>query len=96
MNKICVEPDTLINLSKVLKNQNTRLLEIVSDITNITSKYEDMLISDAGELFKKTIIKDQEDEKNKILLNNVDIGDRLLSFANIYQETNDKIKELVS
>ena len=95
MSKIVVDANTLIELSKSVKDNNEKLLNIVNNIKNTTIKYNNMLISDAGELFKDIMIKEQEKEQEKIILNNQIIADKLSSFGIIYSDTDKKIGDLM-
>ena len=95
MNKVNVTAVTLSDLSNVLKTENEKLLDIVSNISQTTIDYEAMLISDAGELFRSFMVQEQEKEKNKIIKNNEEIADKLFDFSNIYTETKDRIGDLV-
>ena len=91
MDKIKVESTTLVELSAKVKSENDKLLQIVSDIKNMTINYQDMLISDAGKLFCDVVVKEQENMAKEILQNNLDIADKLTSFSEIYDDTNTKI-----
>ena len=95
MSRVNVVADTLSELSNTLKVENEKLLEIVSNIANETINYEDMLISDAGELFRRFMIEEQEKEKNRILLSNQEIADKLLDISNIYRDTDVEIGGLM-
>lgn len=95
MSRVNVVADTLSELSNTLKVENEKLLEIVSNIANETINYEDMLISDAGELFRRFMIEEQEKEKNRILLSNQEIADKLLYISNIYRDTDVEIGGLM-
>ena len=95
MDKVYVTAETLSDLSNVLKTESEKLLDIVSNISQATINYEEMLISDAGELFRSFMVHEQEKEKNKIIKNNEEIADKLLDFSNIYIETKDRIGDLV-
>ncbi len=95
MDKVSVTAETLSDLSNVLKTESEKLLDIVSNISQATINYEEMLISDAGELFRSFMVQEQEKEKNKIIKNNEEIADKLFDFSNIYIETKDRIGDLV-
>ena len=95
MDKVYVTAETLSDLSNVLKTESEKLLDIVSNISQATINYEEMLISDAGELFRSFMVQEQEKEKNKIIKNNEEIADKLFDFSNIYTETKDRIGDLV-
>ncbi len=94
MGKITVDTGTLLKLSDKVKKNNNKLLSIVTDIKDMTVYYNDMLISDAGELFKEVVIKEQEQEQKKILENDQLIAEKLSSFAKIYGEAFSKIERM--
>lgn len=95
MDKLLVSYNTLKDLSEFLKQENEKLYDIVENIKNVTIQHHDMLISEAGELFGKYMVSQQDEEKSQILLNNQDIADKLLSFSDIYNDTDGKIGELM-
>ena len=68
MDKVYVTAETLSDLSNVLKTESEKLLDIVSNISQATINYEEMLISDAGELFRSFMVQEQEKEKNKKIM----------------------------
>ena len=70
MDKIIVDPLTLKNLSNFLSIQNEKIGEIIKRIDDTNREYQDMLISNTGELFWKVMLKEQEQIKNEIALSN--------------------------
>ena len=95
MDKLKVDANTLAELSEKVKIENEKLKDIVSKISQLTVNNEEMLISDAGELFKTFMIGQQEKEIEEIENNNILIAEKLLTFSNIYDNTNEEIGGLV-
>ncbi len=91
MSEIKVDISTLRNLSNEVRTENEKLINIISDISKYTLEYQNMLISDAGELYREFVINDIEKEKEKILANNVEIADKLSSISDIYEEVKEDI-----
>ena len=95
MNSIKVEFTTLKEVSELVKVANDKMTNILSYITNVSIDYQDMMISDAGNLFHEVIIKEQNTEKEKIMLYNQEIVNKLSDISKIYSETYNKIGELM-
>ena len=93
MDKIIVDPLTLKNLSNFLSIQNEKIGEIIKRIDDTNREYQDMLISNTGELFWKVMLKEQEQIKNEIALSNQNITEKLSLFSDIYKDAYDKINE---
>lgn len=93
MDKIIVDPLTLKNLSNFLSIQNEKIGEIIKRIDDTNREYQDMLISNTGELFWKVMLKEQEQIKNEIALSNQNIVEKLSLFSDIYKDAYDKINE---
>lgn len=93
MDKIIVDPLTLKNLSNFLSIQNEKIGEIIKRIDDTNREYQDMLISNTGELFWKVMLKEQEQIKNEIAFSNQNITEKLSLFSDIYKDAYDKINE---
>lgn len=93
MDKIIVDPLTLKNLSNFLSIQNEKIGEIIKRIDDTNREYQDMLISNTGELFWKVMMKEQKQIKNEIALSNQNITEKLSLFSDIYKDAFDKINE---
>ena len=96
MGKILVSYGTLKDLSEFLKEENEKLSGIVENIKNVTIQYQDMLISDAGELFQQYMVSQQNEEQSKIVSYNQNVADKLLISSNIYSDTDSEIGGLLN
>lgn len=95
MDKVKVESNTLKELAEKVRVENEKLKDIVSNISQLTINNQEILISDAGELFRQFIVQEQEKEKEQIILNDSLISEKLSTFSSIYDNTNEKIGGLI-
>ncbi len=95
MKDVRVDILTVEEFGKEVKEETKKLIEILDNMKKDTLRYEEMIDSKTGTLYKETMHKVLDKEKDKVEYQGNSIGDKFINSAKSYHEAVDKIKERV-
>lgn len=95
MGKVIVDSKTILDFSKVVQNESNKLVTILDKMNKISILYDDMVDTDAGNLFKNTIKEQIKKEKDKITVDGICYEKLFSSIAVAYNNINTEIQRSI-
>lgn len=93
MKDIKVDILTVDEFGKKIKEESQKLVNILDNMKNDTLKYDDMIDSKTGNLYKETMHKVLDEEKKRLEEKGTYVGNKFITAANEYTKAIENIKE---
>ena len=95
MGKVMVNYSTVMEFSKKFKVESKKLDDILANMRQVCINFQDMVDTNAGNLYKEVMINELEKERDLLNKTSEKISKEFENYANLFKEKDELIHERV-